>query len=283
MFPTGSKYFFGLGFFALVAAMVYGAASADHAVNLDTFVGVMTFGYKGSVGDHAGYSVLVGLAGACFFLGCVTAAFRDADAEAVAQVAGVDSLPEVVPPGTASYLPIITAFAVGVVVVGLVAGAVFVSFGLIVLAFMIVEWTVKAWSDRATGDPAVNQAIRNRLMYPIEVPVLAAAGIAFFVLSIARLLLVMPDKVGSYLVFGLVPVVVLVGGWLVTSRPHLNRNLLTAALLVGGLAVLASGIVGASVKERELEHHEEEEEHEGEGSLAPLAPDAPIAPVQAPS
>jgi len=277
MFTTGSKYFFGLGVFALVAAMVYGAASADHAVNLDTFVGVMTFGYKGSVGDHYGYSVLVGLAGACFFLGCVTAAFRDADADAVAQVAGVEALPEVVPPGTASYVPIAAAFGVGLVVIGLVAGAVFFSFGLIVLAFVAVEWTVKAWSDRATGDPAVNQAIRNRLMYPVEVPVFAVAGIAVFVLSMARLLLVVPEKLGAYLIFGLVPCALLAVGWYITTRPQLNRNVLTALLLVGGIAVLASGLIGASMKERELEHHEEEEhEGEGEGSLAPLDLSTPI-------
>jgi hypothetical protein len=278
MFPTGSKYFFGLGFFALIAAMVYGAASADHAVNLDTFVGVMTFGYKGSVGDHLGYSVLVGLAGACLFLGCVTAAFRDADADAVAQVAGVESLPEVVPPGTASYLPIVSAFGIGAVVIGLVANPLFFVFGLIALAFIVVEWTVKAWSDRATGDPAVNQAIRNRLMFPVEVPVFAAAGIAVFVLSMARLLLVVPEKLGAYLIFGLVPCVLLAGGWFITTRPQLNRNVLTALLLVGGIAVLASGVIGASVKERDLEHHEEEEEHEGEGegSLAPLDPSTPF-------
>ena len=278
MFPTGSKYFFGLGFFALLAAMVYGAASADHAVNLDTFVGVMTFGYKGSVGDHLGYSVLVGLAGACIFLGCITAAFRDADADAVAQVAGVETLPEVVPPGTASYLPIISAFAVGAVVIGLVAGAVFFVFGLIALAFIVVEWTVKAWSDRSTGDPAVNQAIRNRLMYPVEVPVFAIAGIAVFVASMARLLLVVPEKLGAYLIFGLVPCALLFAGWFITTRPQLNRNVLTALLLVGGIAVLAGGVVGASVKERDLEHHEEEEEHEGEGegSLAPLDPSTPF-------
>jgi hypothetical protein len=49
-----------------------------------------------------------------------------------------------------------------------------------------------------------------------------------------------------------------------------NPNLLTALLLVGGLAVLAGGVVGASLDEREVEPHEEEEEHEQEGGLAPL-------------
>lgn len=278
MFPTGSKYFFGLGFFALVAALVYGAASADHAVNLETFVGVLTFGYKGSVGDHVGYSVLIGLAGACIFLGCMTAAFRDADADAVAQVAGVDRVPEVVPPGTSSYVPIVVAFAVGAVVIGLVALPIFTWLGLILLAFLAFEWTVKAWSDRATGDPAVNQAIRNRLMYPVEVPFLAAAGIALFVVCMARLLLVVPNELTSYLVFGIVPCIMLAGGYLITARPNLNRNVLTALLLVGAVAVLAGGIVGASVKERDVEHHEEEEHTEGEGTLAPVGPVRTQAP-----
>lgn len=269
MFTTGSKYFFGLAAFALLAAFVYGAASADHAVNLDTFVGVMTFGYKGSVGDHAGYAVLIGLAAACLFLGCLIAAFRDADPDAAAQVAHLDDVPAVVAPSTASYLPVFSAFGVGAVVIGLAAGSAFFILGVVILALMVLEWSVKAWSDRATGDPTVNHSIRNRMMFPIEIPVVAALGIAVFVISISRLLLVMPDKIGSYLVFGLVPVAVLAIGWFVSTRPRLNRNVLTALLLAGGLAVLLGGVVGASVKERDVEEHEAEEG--GEGSLAPPA------------
>lgn len=270
MFTTGSKYFFGLASFALVAAFVYGAASADHAVNLETFVGVMTFGYKGSVGEHAGYAILVGLAAACLFLGGATAAFRDADAEAVSQLMRLETVPEVTAPNSPSVLPVITAFGVATVVVGLVTESAFFMLGMVILAMMVIEWTVKAWSDRATGDPAVNRAIRNRLMYPVEVPVLSLLGIAVFVLVMSRLLLVMPDRLGSYLVFGLVPVAVLAVGWYVSSRPRLNRNVLTAIFLVGGVFVLVSGIVGASLEEREAEHHGGEEIHEGEGSMAPL-------------
>ena len=44
----------------------------------------------------------------------------------------------------------------------------------LVLGAVAIEWTMQAWSDRATGDPAVNREIRNRVMLPIEVPVAGA-------------------------------------------------------------------------------------------------------------
>jgi hypothetical protein len=269
MVKTGSKFFFGLAAFAFLAACVYGGASAGDEVGLDTFVGVLTLGYKGSVGDQVGYTVLVALAGCAFFLGCMSAAFRDADAEAQAEVVELETVPEVAPPGGPSYFPIIAAFGAGLIVVGLVVGPAFVVAGLLVIAAMVIEWGIQAWSDRATGDPAVNRSIRNRLMYPVEVPALALIGIAVFVYSVSRILLVIP-KTGGYFVFGAVPVLILAVAWLLTARPKVNPNLLTALLLVGGLAVLAGGVVGASLDEREVEPHEEEEEHEQEGGLAPL-------------
>ncbi len=269
MVKTASKFFFGIAAFAFLAACIYGGASAGDEVRLDTFVGVITLGYTGSVGDHVGYTLLLALSGCAFFLGCMSAAFRDADAEAQAEVVELEAVPEVAPPGGPSYLPIIAAFGAGLVVVGLVVGPAFVVVGLLVIAAMVIEWGIQAWSDRATGDPSVNRSIRNRLMYPVEVPALAVIGIAVFVYSVSRILLVIP-KTGGYIVFGAVPVLILAVAWLLTARPKVNPNLLTALLLVGGLAVLAGGVVGASLDEREVEPHEEEEEHEQEGGLAPL-------------
>jgi len=40
-------------------------------------------------------------------------------------------------------------------------------------------------------------------------------------------------------VFGGVPALILLIGWLFTSRPTINRNLVAGLLLVGGIAVLA--------------------------------------------
>ena len=149
---------------------------------------------------------------------------------------------------------------------GLVVGSPLFVIGLVGLAIVTVEWAVQAWSDRATGDPEVNRAIRNRMMYPVEIPAIAVLGIGVFVLSISRLLLALPEG-GAYVVFGVVPAVVLGVGWLIAVRPKVSRSLVAALLLVGGLAVLAGGVVGAVHGEREFE-----EEHTKEGGLVHLRP-----------
>jgi hypothetical protein len=260
MLTNGSKFLLGMAAFAFLAAAVYAGASGHHAVGMDTLTGAVTLGYKGRVGDHLGYAILVGFAVSSLFLGLTAAAVRDADPEAVAQVIGADGVPEVSPPTTSSYWPIVGAFSVGAILLGLVVGKGLFIVGMVGLVITAIEWAIRTWSDRATGDPEVNRSIRNRMMYPVEIPVAALLGIGVFVFSISRVLLALP-KGGSYVVFGLVPVVVLGVGWLIAVRPKVSSSVVAALLLVGGLAVLAGGVFGAVHGERTF--HEEKTKSEG--------------------
>lgn len=269
MFTTGSKYFFGTAAVLWVAALVYGGATAPNEVGMSTFTGVLTFGYKGPVGDQIGYAVLMGAAGAALFLGCVIVAFRDADAEAAAELLALDTVPETTAPRGASYWPVIAAFGVATTAIGLVVGAPLVGLGLIVLTAVAFEWAIAAWAEKATVDPGVNQSIRRQVMMPFEVPVLGALGIAVFVLAISRIMLALP-KAGVYILFGLVPAVVLVVAFAFSSRPTINRSVLAGLCVAGALAVLGGGVVAAVVGPQPIEHHEEEGEHADEGGLAPL-------------
>src|ERR671923_89391 len=182
MITTGSKWYFGLGFVTLVLAWSYGWSTGGNGL------GPLSVGYKGGVGDHFGYGVLLTAAVLSLFLGFVATAVRDAEAQAVAQVAGTDTVPAVTPAGT-SYWPAVTAFGVALVVIGLVSAPVLFVFGLIVLGIVLVEWTVQTWADRATGDPAANREIRNRVMNPIEFPAAGLLGVAVLVVSISRVFL----------------------------------------------------------------------------------------------
>lgn len=279
MFTTGSKWFFGVAGAALLAALVYGGATNPSEVKLATFTGVLTLGYKGGVGDHIGYAILVGIAGAALFLGSTLAAFRDADVEAEAALLPIDTVPEVTAPPQGSYWPVIGAFGAGALVVGLVTSSALVMLGIVVLVAVAFEWAISAWSDRATTDPAVNQAVRRRVMMPFEVPILGALGIAVFVLAMSRILLTV-SSVGVYLIFGGLASAVLIVAFILSARPQLNPSMIAAVCVIGALAVLAGGVVSAVVGPREIEHHEPEgEEHEG----APVAPGAPVALVGAPS
>ncbi len=267
MLTHGSKFFLGLAAFAFVVAAIYAGASGHHAVGMDTLIGGITLGYKGRVGDHLGYAILVGLAFTSLFLGLVVVAVRDADPEAGAQLLGTDTVPEAAPPATASYWPVVGAFSLGALLLGLVVGKALFVVGLVGVVVTAVEWAIRTWADRATGDPEVNRSIRNRMMFPVEIPAIAVLGIALFVFSISRVLLALP-KGGSYVVFGLVPVVVLAAGWLIAARPKVSSSLLAALLLIGGLAVLAGGVFGAVHGERKFH----EEKTKSEGSIGVVSP-----------
>jgi hypothetical protein len=265
MFKTGSKFLFGLAGFGYLAAFLWADGTGQHKLGMDSLIGPLTFGYKGYVGDHVGYTLFIGLATVALFLGIVLAALRDADADAVAQVAGLDTVPEVPAPQTVNFWPVIAAFSMGAIALGLAVGSTLVVIGLVGLVVTTVEWAARAWSDRATGDPEVNRTIRNRLMYPVEIPGVAVLGIGGLVLAVSRILLALP-KYGSYAVFGLVPVAIAAVGMLVVFRPRVSQSVVAAILLVGGLAILGGGVVAAIQGPRS---HGEKEQHAGESGHAP--------------
>jgi hypothetical protein len=258
MSTTGSKFLFALSAFGLLAAVVYGLSTGGD------IVGVLTGGYKGGVGEHLGYVVLVALGVTAGFLGGMMAAFRDADPASVAEIAATDALARADAPFGASYWPIIGSFGAAILLLGVVVGPPLFVLGAVVLVIAIVEWTVRAWSDRATGDPEVNRLIRNRLMYPVEIPVLAVLVIGGVAIGFSRVFLALSQAgatifaiIMSSLVFGIAAVV--------ATRPKISRSVVSGLILAGGLAVLVGGVVGASVGERDFEQHSEEHADESDG------------------
>ena len=245
MFSTGSKFFYGAAVAAFVAAFFFAIATANHAVGMASFTGALTLGYKGRVGDHVGYGILVAMGGVALFLGGVASAIRDGDPEALAQVAGLEQAPPVEVPRGTSFWPLLAAFGVAITVLGVVVKSPFFIFGLVVLGLVTLEWTVRVWSDKATGDPVANRAARNRMMNPIEIPLIAMIGIALFVLSISRVLLALPEG-ASYFVFGGVPLTIFVIAILLSFRPDANR----------AVVILAAGVAGLVHGQREIEHKE---------------------------
>jgi hypothetical protein len=241
---TGSKWFFGLGFVSLLLAVAYGWTTGGNGV------GPLTMGYKGGVGDHLGYGVLVATGFVSMFLGAVSLAVRDAEALAEAQVAGTETVPAVLPAGP-SYWPAVAAFGVALVVIGLVASPVLFVIGLVALGVVLIEWTVQAWADHATGDPATNREIRNRLMNPIEFPAAGLLGIGVVVAAFSRLFLSLSADDAVWV--GISIAVAIIGvGFFFASRPRISANVIVGVLLVAALVVIGLGIAGAVSGEREF-------------------------------
>lgn len=255
MITKGSRFFFGVAVLAYVGAIVYGLSTGGHVF------GVFSFGYKEGVGEHLGYTVLMGLAVTSAALGFIVLAMRDADPEAEAQILHLDHVPPAESVNRTNFWPIVAAFSLGAMAVGLVVGSQLFVAGCIGLGIVIVEWGIRNWADRRTGDPEVNREIRNRIMYPIEIPVGALLCIAVMVGLVSRILLA-TSKEGSAGVAIVVAVVVLLVATLIATKPRLSANLIAALLLLGGIAVLAGGITAASIGPRDFEEHHDEREYQ---------------------
>src|SRR4051794_291958 len=253
MLTTGSKYFLFLGAIAVGGAAAYGWGSRG-GLN-----GVATLGQGGGVGEHIGFMVLLMAAAIAIFTAGALLAFRDADAESLQQLAGTEQVPEVPTPQGNRYWPALGAVSAAVVAVGLVTGSLLVLFGIIVGIVVLLEWMVSAWADRATGDPAVNRHIRNRLMYPIEIPVFGAIGIVVLVLCVSRVLLALSKNGASVVAIGLASVI-LACAFIIASSPKSARTIAAVLVALGSIGVIAGGIIAASEGSRNFEKHTEEPE-----------------------
>jgi hypothetical protein len=240
MFTTGSKLFFGAAVLAIVAFVVYGVDSQW---------------------EMFGCTVLVGLAVATVFLGGVTIAFRDTnlEGEALAALSAADAEGRHLVPGTGvppSLWPLVTAFGIAVLALGLVLDERFFLLGVVAAAAGLIEWMVQAWADRASGDQAYNAKLRARTMHPIEFPVLGVLAGGLVVFGFSRLMLALP-KNGSIWAFIGLGVVILAVATVLAFLPRLSRNLLSVVLVIGGVGILTAGIISIGFGERSFAEHEQ--------------------------
>jgi hypothetical protein len=274
MFTPGFKLFFGIAAFLLFGAVLFGMSSSLLVENatvgdrlgqqgiIQTVTGPLTIGWKGPVGNHIGYGLLLAAAGIAAYVACVLVAFRDADPEAEAQVLDVETVPLTRAPSGTNFAPLVGALALGLVAIGWVLGSFLFYAGLALLVITAGAWTVRAWAERATGDAEVNHQIYARLIDPLRVPVVGALLIAFVVVGLSRVLLAVPDQNWSRVIFGVVAVVFFGGVLAVAAAPRIARPLATGLLALAAAAVLIGGIWGVAAGERPVEPHESG--HEGE-------------------
>lgn len=280
MITPGARLFFGFALVGLIATIVYGlstgqATDGDYlgVVDASAWRGVISLGWSGGIGDHVGYLTLLGFTAVSGGIGGVLVAFRDADAEAVAQLTPSGDVPPSQAPTAANYWPAVAGAGAGVLIVGLVAHEAFVVIGMIILGVTAAEWAVTAWADRATGDPETNRVIRNRLMQPIEIPVVAAAGGVVMVLATSRILLAVTEFSAIWVATAVAAIIVGVAV-LFLLLPKASPSIVAGIIVLLALGVIAGGIITAAIGQRDIEEHEEDhgeeitEVEEGESAAA---------------
>ncbi len=272
MSTPGFRLFFGFSLAGLVGLFLYGVASnpADGkeylgVVEAQDWIGAVSLGWKGGIGDHVGYLILLLFAIASAVIAVMLVAFRDADPDAVAELAG-GQLPPAQGQTTTNYWPIISAFGVGILIIGLVTHAAIFVVGILVIVAAVFEWMMSAWADRATGDPAANKELRNRIMGPIELPVLGALGIAVVVLAASRVFLAVSKEWAVWAAV-IASAVIFLGAIGLAAWEKPNKNIVAGLLALGAVGAIAGGVVSAAIGERDIEHHGEEhgDDHGDEG------------------
>lgn len=267
MFTPGFRLFFGFTLAAVAAAAVYGVASGSAGeteyfavLNVETWVGVLSLGYKGGVGDHVGYVVLMGFAVLSALVALFLVAFRDADAESVGELMDDGQTPEPQVDLEANYWPAVAAFGMGAMIVGLVTHATIFVIGLVIVGAAVFEWMLAAWADRATADPVVNRNLRNRIMRPIEYPVTAAIGVAVLVLALSRVFLTV-SKFSAVMVAGSLATVIFFIAVVFAVAPKISRSVVAGTVALVCVGVLVAGVVTAAMGSRDFHHKGPAYEH----------------------
>ena len=124
----------------------------------------------------------------------------------------------------------------------------------------------------------MNSDFRNRVLLPIFLPLLAAAGIIGFAFALSRVLLAVSET-GSNFIALFVAIYLLALAGLISARPRITSKALGIGLVVGLLSVGVAGVLAAQAGMRELHHEEEHAEGEkaaGEEDAAAALPEGAL-------
>ena len=254
MFTPGFRFFAGVSAVGLIGTFMYALSSGgtDGKVDLgfidrESFVGALSLGWKGGVGDPLGFFVLLFLTGTAAFVGTTVVAFRDADVESVAELDNASTMPPAQRPTAPSLWPFASAIGIGTLIIGLVLDTfVFWAIGLVILAVTAIEWALTAWADRSTASAATNAVLRDRVLASFEIPLLAVAGAGIIALAVSRILLwwhgtgaVVAASVLAALIFALAIAA--------SMKPELGRRTFGA---IGGVLLLVVLVLGVIAQAR---------------------------------
>ena len=232
MFTTGSKFLIGASVMATIATLVYGLGQG---------------GVLGTVGLASATAGLIGLA-------TLNAILRDSnvfsDDDAPVETS---SAAQFAP--TPSVWPLGFAFGAVVIAVGLISYQPIVVIGLVALVVTGGEWTVQAWSERASGNVEHNAAVRSRMSNPLEYPVGGAVAIGIIVFAFSRVMLWL-SKTNTVIAFAVLAAVVLAVAFAIANRPKVGAGAVGGVVAVGAVAVVAAGAFAGLDGERDIPEFE---------------------------
>jgi hypothetical protein len=96
--------------------------------------------------------------------------------------------------------------------------------------------------------PAVNP-VRDRLLLPLFLPILAIVAVALLVLNLSRVFLAGGNGAGSVVIAAIVTVAILAGAALISAMPQLRSSTLTMTVSLLVVIVMSTGLISLGPSE----------------------------------
>ncbi|HAP75815.1 MAG TPA: hypothetical protein DCR14_06995 [Acidimicrobiaceae bacterium] len=235
MFTTGSKLFVGAAALSTIGSVVFAITTGGPT------------GFMGTIGFITAAVVFWFLAGINFFT-------RDGSAPAMEQ--GVQYTSSAAqPPVGRSMWPAVAALGVAGLAVGVVSTPVVFKVSVVVILAALVEWMVQGWSERASGSASYNASIRQRILHPLEFPILAAVGLGAVIYAFSRIMLGIKLEYGRIL-FIILGALVLGVAFLFAFKRGVSKGTVAGVSAVFAVGLLGVGVASAVQGQKTIEHHQ---------------------------
>lgn len=223
MFTPGSKFFLGLSGIALISAVIYIIFVNPSDLGAYALVGLLVSG-----GLVSGFSLYT----------------RDGDADT--EVEAVEAAAASPAP---SFWPLVFAFGVALVLLGVATNAIVFVLGIAVLVGAGVEWTIQSWAERASADSEFNSFVRHRAIGALDYPGLAAAGLGVIAYLFSRIMLA-ASKGGAAIIFMVVAAIIVAYAFMISSKPALRGKSVALVVTAAALLLTVAGVTTAISGER---------------------------------
>lgn len=232
MFSAASKVGFSVTGGAVVAAVVY------------------AFG----TGDRNGFALLM-FTGVVFLAFAIGAFYSVGSTELAVEAGEVEATPRPVQATlpSPSPWPLGLAAAVTLVVLAAAAGAWFFATGVVLLVGTGLLWFAQAWREHPSWTTAMTERLNQRIVVPFLLPALAIALLALGAVSFSRIFLAASRDVAPLIAI-VAAAAILAAGFVIASAERMGRTAINVIAAVSGVLVIASGVVGVVVGEREFHH-----------------------------
>jgi plastocyanin len=152
----------------------------------------------------------------------------------------------------ASSWPVLGALSLGLLAAGFALESWLLGLGIIVGLITAIGWLTQVWQEHPSWTSEMVARVNNRFSVPFALPVMIFVLVGIGVISLSRLFLAVPRDVAP--VIGAVVAFAILGTFFLLSTRQVAKPAVASLAVLGVTLILAAGVAGALIGEREFHH-----------------------------